>query len=170
MIRALILRQIARAEKELGESLDYVRHIARVSLPAFLRFSRFIAVARYRRRLPLEPYHLARLVATRSEDCGTCLQIEVNLARRAGLSDDVLRAVLRRSPEDLPTQLGQVYRFTQAMVRAGEEEEGLREAIVRAYGEEGLVELALAIAACRAFPITERVLGHAVSCQDVVIR
>jgi hypothetical protein len=37
------------------------------------------------------------------------------------------------------------------------------------YGDEGLVELALAIASCRTFPVTKRVLGYAVSCSDVAV-
>lgn len=38
------------------------------------------------------------------------------------------------------------------------------------YGEEGLVELALAIASARVFPVTKRALGYALSCSKVEVR
>lgn len=38
------------------------------------------------------------------------------------------------------------------------------------YGEEGLVELALGIAAARVFPVTKRAFGYATSCALVEIQ
>ncbi len=170
MIRTLIRRQIHKSEEALGTSLEYLRHMVRVSLPAFLRFTKIVSISNYRRKLPIEPCHVARLVAARDEDCGTCVQIEVEQARRAGVSEDVLRAVLRQSPEDLPTELGDVYRFAHSVVRADGSDAIWREAVRGHYGEEALVELALALASARFFPITKRALGYAVSCSEVVIR
>ena len=37
------------------------------------------------------------------------------------------------------------------------------------YGDQGLIELALAIASSRTFPVTKRVLGFAVSCSQVEV-
>lgn len=37
------------------------------------------------------------------------------------------------------------------------------------YAEEGVVELALAMAAARFFPVTKRALGYAVSCKRVEV-
>jgi len=171
MIRAFLLYQIARFERRLSVPLDDLRHVARTSLAAFLRFAGVVVGGRHRRRLPLEPYHVARLVATGAEDSGPYLQLEVRLARRAGLTEDVLRAVLRRSPDDLPTPLADVVRFTQASLEPGRGDlDELRRAVVARWGEAGLVELALAVATSRALPTAGRVLGNAVSRADVVIR
>ena len=41
--------------------------------------------------------------------------------------------------------------------------------MVELYGDRGLVELALAIASCRVFPITKRALGYGTSCAAVTI-
>jgi hypothetical protein len=46
----------------------------------------------------------------------------------------------------------------------------LRFASLLPVGDEGLVEMALAIASCRVFPITKRALGYAVSCSAVAVR
>src|ERR671921_552146 len=115
MLRALILKQLDAEERKLGGvSIDYLRHIARTSLSSFFKFALFTPLAKHRRRLPPDAYHVARIVATQHEDCGTCVQIEVNLARRAGVPADVLRAAVRQLPGELPAELADVYRFAQA--------------------------------------------------------
>ena len=166
MLRSIIRARLKKDEKRLGGSLEYVRHILRVSLPAFFKFIRIIPLAKYRRSLPAEPYHIARIVATRDEDCVTCVQIEVNLARQAGVAPELLQAALDRKPERLPDELADVYRFVEGVVSASGQEDELRQKIRQHFGEAGLVELSLAIASCRFFPITKRALGYAVRCCD----
>jgi alkylhydroperoxidase family enzyme len=170
MIRYLILKQLEREERSLGESVDYVRHILRSSLPAFVKFALFTPLAQHRRKLPPAPYRVARIVATQDEDCGTCVQIEVNLARKDGVPADLIRAVLNRRLDDLTPELADVYCFTKAVVEASGEEEELRQRIRERYGEEGLVELALGMAAARVFPVTKRALGFATSCALVEVK
>src|SRR5262245_27637682 len=102
MLRRFILGRIAAAERELGVPLDYCRYMIRVSLRASLRFAKFLAVDEYRRVLPPVPLYVARIVAVRDEDCGTCVQIAVNQAKKAGVPADVLRAVLNGELDGLP--------------------------------------------------------------------
>jgi alkylhydroperoxidase family enzyme len=170
VIRQLILLKLASEERKLGESLDYVRHILRTSLGAFLKFIKIMPLAQYRRVLPPGPYHVAQLVATRDEDCGTCVQIEVNMAKKDRVDPGIIHLVLDRRPEELPDDLADVYRFAEAVVTSSGEEGPARERIRARYGEKGLVELALAIASCRVFPITKRALGYAQSCSAVQVR
>ncbi|HZG52936.1 MAG TPA: hypothetical protein VEZ40_12440 [Pyrinomonadaceae bacterium] len=165
MLRQLILRRLAAEERKLGGvSLDYLRHVARTSLPAFFKFALFTPLAAHRRALPADAYHVARLVATQHEDCGTCVQIEVNLARRAGVVPEVLRAAVLGRPDELPAPLADAYRFAAAVVEAGGAEGEWRERVRAHYGEEALVEMALGVAAARVFPTTKRALGYATSC------
>ena len=169
MLRALLETRIAAAERRLGVPADYMRHILNVSLRAFLKFTKIMPVAEYRRVLPREPYHVARIVAVREEDCGTCLQLEINLAKRDKVKPVIVRAILNSKPDNLPEQLADVYRFAEAVVRHTGDEEIYRERMRELYGEEGLVELAIAIAICRVFPTTKRALGFAKSCSEVPV-
>jgi alkylhydroperoxidase family enzyme len=170
MLNRIILKQLAAEERKLGDgSMDYLRHIARTSLPAFFKFALFAPLAAHRRALPADAYHVARLVATRHEDCGTCVQIGVNLARRDGVSLEVLRAAHDGRPDKLPYALAYVYRFTGAAVEATGAEDEWRERVREHYGERALVELALGIATARVFPTTKRALGYAQSCALVRI-
>ncbi len=167
MIRRIILRQIDVQEKYLGESLDYARHILRTSLRAFLKFAKIMPFAAYRRKLPADAAHIAHLVAARDEDCGTCVQIAINIAAQEGMKHAWIQAALDERPDDLPAELAEVYRFTEAVVTKSGQEEELREAIRERYGEEALIELALAISGSRVYPMVKRVLGYAKSCSVV---
>src|SRR5438105_13479873 len=101
MLRRFILSRIAAAEKDLGVALEYCPYIVRVSLRASFKFAKFLAVDEYRRVLPPGPCYVARIVAVRDEDCGTCVQIAVNQAKKAGVPAEHLRAVLDGKLDDL---------------------------------------------------------------------
>lgn len=169
MLRWLINKRLDAAEKKLGVPVDYLRHLAKVSLPAFFKFVKFMPLSEYRKKLPVEPYHIARLVAVLKEDCGSCVQIEINLAKHDGVSTDLLQSVLDGKVEALPKDLANVYRFAEAVVTQTDNLE-LREALRQQYGEEGLIELALTIAACRVFPTLKRGMGYATSCSRVRVQ
>jgi AhpD family alkylhydroperoxidase len=170
MIRHLILRRLTSEERKLGMSLDYLRHLVRVSLPAFLKFSLFLPIARHRQALPPAPYHVARIVAAQAADCGTCVQAEVNLAHQAGVAPAIIAAVIHQRAEDLAPDLADVYRFTQAVLDASGEEETLRPRLLAHYGETAVAELALGIATAQVYPLTKRALGYATSCARVTIQ
>ncbi|MDA7977761.1 MAG: hypothetical protein MPJ50_03195 [Pirellulales bacterium] len=167
MIRRLILRKLDVQEAILGESMDYLRHMVRTSLRAFLRFTKILSFASYRRKLPTDAAHVARMVAARSQDCGPCVQISVNLASAEGMNPEWIQAILDGRPDDLPKELAEVYLFTDHVVRMTGDEGDLRIAIRNRWSEEAVIELALAIAGSQVFPIVKRVMGYAKSCSVV---
>jgi AhpD family alkylhydroperoxidase len=167
MIRWLLHRALNNEERKVGESVDYLRHIANVSPGALVRFATIGPFANCRKVLPADAWFTAQVVASQREDCGTCLQIVINLARQAGVDRRRLRAVLDGDPEALPDDLADVYRFTRAVIGATGDEDRLRETLRNRYGERGLVELAYAIAASRIPPTVKRALGYSKSCSAV---
>ena len=169
MFKSLILRKLDQEERRLGGSMDYVRHMLDVSFGAFWRFVRFLPLSDYRKVLPADACHVARLVALQDADCGPCVQMAVNAAKQDGIPPEILRATLDGNLEELPQELIDVHRFTKSVVMANEETDELRETLRERYGEAGLVELALAIASCRVFPTTKRAMGYAQSCSLVTV-
>ena len=169
MLRFIIFKKLASEERKLGESVDYVRHIVRTSLSAFLRFAKIFSIATYRKALPIDAKRVAEIVASRDEDCGTCVQIGINLAKADGVSVDVLTAVVDREPDKLSPQLRDVVLFTEAVVTSSSAVDELRVKVEGHYGAAGLVELSLAIATSRFFPIVKRSLGYATSCELVTL-
>ncbi len=161
---------IARQQRKLGESLNYLREIASMSLSAFFKFAMFVPMAEHRRVAGPDAYAVARLVAVRHEDCGPCLQTTVNLSLQDGADLGVVRAVLARDVEALPPDLACVYAFAHAVVTGSEEAGPLALRVERALGgRAALVDLALGIAGARVFPTVRRALGHAISCSRVLV-
>jgi len=169
MLRWLIHRKLNAEERKLGESVDYLRHLVDVSPTAFLRFAAIVPFANSRKVLPKDAWFVAQIVAAQDADCGTCVQIAVNLARHSGVDPALLRAILDGDLDVVPSEMADVYRFTRAVIAEGDEEVGLRETLRSRYGERGLIELSYAIAASRIFPTVKRALGYAKSCRLVTV-
>ncbi len=164
MIRWLCEKRLRAMEYEQGIPLAYLCQVLRVSPPHFLRLMKMMPLARFRRALPAEAYHLARIVTASHEDCGTCLPMEVRLAKQAGISAAVLHSVLDENPCSLSPELAEVYFFAEAVATGNGAEDEWREAILRRYGEVGLIELSLAITVCRVFPTVLHAMGYAAPC------
>jgi alkylhydroperoxidase family enzyme len=169
------MRLLARAaqkgaEKKFGVPADYIRQLGETSTTGFLKFLFFLPLAAHRRKLPLELAHAARITASRHEDCGTCVQIAVNVAAHEGMSASFLEAVLEERTQDLPQDVVLVMDFTKAVLRADGSEEALREGLESRLGPTEVTELCLAIATARVFPTVKRGLGFAKSCSLVSVR
>ncbi len=164
MIRWLCEKRLRAMEYEQGIPLAYLRQVLRVSPPHFLRLMKMMPLARFRRAVPPEAYHLARIVTASHEDCGTCLQMEVHLAKQAGVSAAALNLILDENPCSLSPDLAEVFFFAEAVTTGNGAEDEWREAILRRYGEVGLVELSLAIAVCRMVPTVLHAMGYAAPC------
>ena len=93
------------------------------------------------------------------------------MAIKDGVPRATLRAVLEDRPTDLDVELADVYRFVEALIAVRDADDA-REAIRARYRRDGnavLAELALAVSATRAIPLTKRALGYATSCQKITL-
>ena len=170
ILRSLTRRVLDYVERQVGGvSVDYLRYVADHSMAVFAKFMLFMPLAAHHKKLPMDAATVARIVATRDEDCGPCLQIVVNTALQEDVDPAILEAAIADRLDDLDPLLADVHRFTQAIVDKTWDEDALRERLRAAYGEQGLIELAMAIASTRVFPITKRVLGYGQTCQNVEI-
>ncbi len=167
MFGFLVRSKIRSAEKRLGEPLDYLREMYAKAPGAFWEFAKVAKAAGYRNKLPAAPFHVARLVAVRIQDCGPCVQTCVNLAKEDGVELAVLKTTLDGDFDSLPESLRDVARFAEAVTSGTGEEENYRERLRAVFGDEAIIELALTITFCQMFPILKRGLGHAKSCSLV---
>lgn len=170
MLAAFAERKIVATEKEIGETADYLRDIFKVSRPAFWKFALFVPLSRHRRAASAEACAVAALVGSRAEDCGTCVQITVNIARKEGVDRNIIQAVLDRVPERLRPDLADIYGFAESVVTAAPDAAERSDQLKQSLGEEAVVDLSLAIATSRLFPTLKRGLGYGVSCSQVQIR
>jgi alkylhydroperoxidase family enzyme len=169
MLGFLIRRKIRSTEKKLGEPLDYLREMFDKAPGAFWQFAKVAKSSGYHNKLPAAPFHVARLVAVHIQDCGPCVQTCVNLAKADGVDPAVLRSALAGDFDALPEALADVARFAQAVTSGTGDEDTYRERLRAVFGDEAMIELALAITLCQTFPILKRGLGHAKSCSLVKV-
>jgi AhpD family alkylhydroperoxidase len=161
---------IRRAEKRLGVVLDYTHHIARTDLKLLLRYNKLFGFLDPVRHVPVDAYHVARVRAAVLTDCGTCVQAEVNLARAAGLSSDVLRNILSAKYEGLPKEVRAVALMTDAVVGRREDDPENRDVSKKHFGDAGLIELSFAMHGAAALPGIKRTLGYSVSCNMEIVK
>ena len=124
-------------------------------------------MANYRCVLTVEAYHITAILASMAEGCGNCVQIEINMARSAGVGEATLQAIVTGCPQDLDDTLQDVYEFTNSILQDDAQQEPLRLRIVEHFGDRGLVELGMKIAASRLFPMMTRTLGFSSSCSEI---
>src|SRR4051812_27932997 len=114
MMKWMLRRAITKFELDWNYDASYLRDMIDVSPRAAWLFSRVTALGRFRRDVPIAAWSAAGITAVRHEDCGPCTQLAVTMAERAGVSPDVLRAVLGDQPSAMPPEVGLVWRFTRA--------------------------------------------------------
>lgn len=157
-----------RQEARLGAPLDYLRTIADSSTAAFVKFGAFAPLAGHRSVTPPIVWHLARLAATQSQDCGTCVQIVVNQARADGVPASILQAVLAGDDARLDDAERLALRYGRAVATLNDARTVVAE-VRDWFGQDILVELALAVATAQVFPILKRGLGQDLACSLVTV-
>ena len=141
----------------------YMESMLAASPEGFARFQPVAEMAGFQCELAPEVTAVARVATFVTVDCGPCLELNLKLAREAGVADDVLRGALRCGV-GLRSDLVEVRNFA-AQVAAGESPDpALMAALKHRYGEAGMVEIALAIAGSMMFPAVKRAMGFARSC------
>lgn len=168
LIDKLISREIDKQQELYGVPMDHMRFLARAARPSLFAMRKAMGLLHYRKTLPVAAAAVAHIAAAKVHDCGSCVQIAVNLSRRAGVPRELLEAVAAGRVDSLPGSLAAVYRYAET-VASGEDSLELRGRLTAEYGEAGLAELALTIAAAGYFPTLKRGLGHAVSCSRVTV-
>lgn len=155
---------IRYGEKQLGVSLDYLREIAAHAPAAFHLLGRVSQLGQSLAPADRHAMHMAALGAALHDDCGTCVQIHVNLARQDGLPEDVLRRAVMGEAGTLPPALATPFRFGEAVAANDPEMAALRETLEAEFGKRAVIEMAIAIGFARFYPTIKRALGHAKSC------
>jgi len=169
MIKWALKKAVGKFERQWNYDASYMREIIDVSPRAAWLFSRAAALGQFRRDIPLEPWFAAGITAVRHEDCGPCTQLGVSMAERAGVSPEVVRAVISDNPGAMPADVRLVWNFTNATLAHDPAADEYREEIVKRWGRRALVSLAFAITAGRIYPTVKYALGHGKACSRIVV-
>lgn len=166
-----IVRFVQReVERRLSVRADYLGALGEASFSGFLKFLLFLPAAGHRSRTSAVLIHAVKIVATKEEDCGPCVQMAVNAALDDGVAPDIVSAVLRREKHQMPEDVALVVTFAETVLSRDGSDDAPREEIRLRIGPSAVAELSLAIATARVFPTLKRGLGFARSCSLAQVR
>ncbi len=169
MIKWLFTGVLDRFSRKWRYDASYAKDMLDADLSAFWIFARVQGMAAYRRGVPREAWHTARIMTALDEDCGPCTQLTVDMAAAEGVAPDVLRAVLAGDVAAMPPDVALAFRFVAAVRARRPEADELREAVVASWGQRGLISLAFAITVARIYPSIKYALGHGQACRRVTV-
>lgn len=170
MFKWIAAQIVARAETRIGVELDYARKISQTDIRLMMRHGKIFGFLDPNRNVPPEAYHTARLRGAISADCGTCVEAEINLAQAAGVSRDIITAVLKSNYTGLPDSLRAVAELADAVTAQHIDAAEAREKIIIAYGEAGLIEIGFAMNGAALLPGIKRSMGYATICNLDTLR
>ena len=169
MLRAFLHAQIRKMERTWTYDARYLHEMIDASPVSAAKFGIVTGLVN-RRDAPGEALVAAGVVGTLAEDCGPCTQICIDMAAAQGVPKPVQRAILAGDEQAMGADAALGYRFARAALeRRMDEADAVREAVVRRWGQKGLVALALALTTARIYPTVKYAMGHGKTCSKVVL-
>jgi hypothetical protein len=167
MIRFFANRVLDAFARRYDYDVSYMRTMLTVSPRAFMKFAKLTRLAAHRESAPAEAIYAAKLVGALTEDCGPCTQLVVNMAQEAHVDAWQIEAVLRRNVDALSADAALGFRFAEAVACRLPGADEARDAVRRAWGDKGLIDLTLALQVGRLFPMVKAGLGYTRECRRI---
>ncbi len=169
-MRSWIARRMLRAtNKRYGYDTGYLELMLKESPSAFFKFAALDKAANHREMVPLDASFTAKLVGVMAENCGPCTQLVVDMALKAGMPEDQIKAVLCRDTRAMNDATVLAFRFADAAVRRLANDDEYRDAVRAEWGEKGVIDLTMTLQISRMFPMVKAALGYAKECRRVTV-
>jgi len=143
--------------------VSYLEALISASPRAFQAFEAGMSMGRYRDAAPIELLMIVKITGMQAEDCGPCTELNVKMAREAGVSESIIEGILRGGKGLTPEHL-EVYQYARAVTTNEGMDPDLLPRLEKRWGNEVMGELALAIVSTRLYPTLKRALGYDKSC------
>jgi hypothetical protein len=169
MVKRVLRRTIESFERKWSYDASYVKEIIDLSPWAAIKFSLATSLGSYRRDVPVAALFAAGITALRSEDCGPCTQLAIDMAERQGVGPEILRAVLKDDEAAMPEEVALAWRFTRATLAHETTADDYRNEVVRRWGPRAVVTLAFAITTARMYPTVKYAMGYGQLCSRVLV-
>jgi len=148
----------------------YMKEMVKAAPKAYENFEAFLPMASFINATPKEVMYVVKVASMKNEDCGACLQLNVDMAIEAGVDKEIIKEVVFNDGKNLPTALKEIYDFTLCVGNNQSVDADLYDKINKTYSKEMMVEISLAIAASKVFPAIKRVLNDFHSCSVIQIK
>ena len=138
----------------------YMTSFYRASPKAIRKMAGLHKLANHREVVPVEARFAAILVGELAEDCGPCVQIAVDQARKAGVPDDQIEAVLQAHQSAMSPDVGLAFRLARTVVTGTADADQLRQEVRDRWGEAGIVDLVVPMQVYRLYSMIKAGLGY----------
>lgn len=169
MLKYFAERSLNEFSQRYDYDVSYMRHMLDVSPAAFFKFSKLMALAQHHEKAPRDAMYAAKIVGAVAEDCGPCVQLVVTMARKARMDAAQIEAVLKRDLQAMSADTALGFTFADAVLRGLPSADEVRESARAQWGDEGVIDLTLALQIGRVFPMVKTALGFGKACQKVTI-
>lgn len=156
--------QIRQFERAYDYDCSYLYDLLDRTPAGFARFHAARPMTSFREHLPAEAYYVAAITVMQHKDCGSCLQLNLRMAREEGVDPELLRTLLE-SPEQLPAPLQDIRRHATLVTSDLDPDPECAARIREHFGEAAFGELALCIAGVQIYPTLKRGLLKASECR-----
>jgi hypothetical protein len=151
-------------EKNLGESVDWARKLLNSSKSAVFKYFLSTPLANHRKFATAGQIAAAKIKTVLHESCGSCVQIEINLAKQNEVTSNLIENLVENKYGQLPEDISLIARYTDSVLKRDSDEVELRGKIKQELGEDLLSEIALAIATAQFHPTVKRTMGYGTVC------
>ena len=149
---------------------SYMKEMLKENPKAYETFEAFLPMASFVSETPKEVLYVVKLTSMKNEDCGACLQLNVDMAIEAGVDKAIIKEVVFNEGKNLSMTLKEIYDFTLCVGNNQSIDSNLYDKINKTYSKDVMVEIALAIASTKVFPAVKRVLNDFHSCSVIQIK
>jgi len=143
--------------------VGYLEELMDASPDAFRAFEAAMPMARVKKAASAEQIFIVKIAAMRAQDCGPCTELNLKMAREAGVAETVIQGALRGG-KGLGAEQRDLHDYARAVALNGDLDPALLPRLEARLGREVIAELAVNIVATGIYPTLKRALGHAQSC------
>jgi AhpD family alkylhydroperoxidase len=163
-LQRMIIEAIVRRN---GGDAGYLLNLHAISPRALRRLGAAARMLEHREAVPVDAAYAAQLVGALAEGCGSCVQIHVDMARKAGVGDEQIAAILQNGSASADVALAM--RFARAIMSRSADEEPARQTVRTRWGDKGVVDLTIATQTSRFLSMLKRGFGYATECGPLII-
>lgn len=153
--------------QEFGRHYDYdttyLEELMDSSVEAFRAFEAAMPMARIKKAASTEDIFIAKIAAMRAHDCGPCTELNLKMAREAGVAESVIHGALHGG-KGLDAAQRDIHDYARAVALNEDMPADLLPRLRNRLGREALAEIAVNIVAMGLYPTLKRAFGHAQSC------
>ena len=165
-LERLIIEAMARRN---GGDAEYIINLRAISPRALRHVGAAARMLSHREAVPADAACAAQLIGALAEGCGSCVQIHVHMARKAGVSDEQIGAILQNDGDALSAEIALAIRFARAIIRHSADEGAAREAARAKWGDKGVVDLTIATQTSRFLSMLKGGFGYAAQCGSLTV-